>query len=131
VKKTINLLGIIVVSTIICLTQVSCSMFDDYLIPRLKVVNKYDLPITRIDINIISDNNTYDYCNFGELNIKKGKSETFSLESYHNESSNGFYYYSYSAEVIVYFGDMYSYKELCFNSGKTTTATLNVNGILE
>jgi len=130
-KKTVNLLGIIVVSTIICLTQVSCSMFEDKLIPRLKVMNKHDLPITRVDINIISDNDTYDYCDFGELNIKKGKSEIFSLEPYHNESSNKFYYYSYSAEVIVYFGDMYSYKELSFNSGKTTTATLNINGILE
>jgi len=130
-KKTVNLLGIIVVSTIICLTQVSCSMFEDKLIPRLKVVNKHDLPITRVDINIISDNDTYDYCDFGELNINKGKSETFSLETYNNEPNNGFYYYSYSAEVIVYFGDMYSYKELSFKSGKTTTATLNVNGILE
>ena len=130
-KKTINLLRIIVVSTIISLMQVSCSMFEDTLIPRLKVVNKHDLPITRVDINIISDNDTYDYCDFVELNIKNGKSETFSLETYNNGSSNGFYYYSYSAEVIVYFGDKYSYKELSFNSGKTTTATLNVNGILE
>jgi len=105
--------------------------FDEYSTPRLKVVNNYDLPITKVDIKIISENDTYDYCAFGELNIKKGKSETFSLESYNNEPYNGLSFYSYSTEVIVYFGDMYSIKELSFRTGKITTATLNVNGILE
>jgi hypothetical protein len=122
VRKTINLLGIIVVSTIICLTQASCSIFDDYLNPRLRVVNKYNLPITRVSMKIVSDNIVYDENFIRDPIIAKGKSETFSLESYPTP---------YSAEVIVYFGDMYSYKELSFNSGRTTTATLNVNGILE
>jgi len=128
VKKTIKLLEIIVVSTIICLTQASCSMFDDLLIPRLKVVNKYDLPITKVGMKIIIGDFSSKEYTFEELNIPKGKSKTFTLDSYFFFDS---YSAPYSAEVIVYFGDMYSYKELRFNDGRTTTATLNVNGILE
>jgi hypothetical protein len=124
VKKTINLLGIIIVSTILCLMQASCIVFgfedDDDPIPYLKVVNKHDLPITKVDIKSI-DSYRYDYT-FIELNIQKGKSETFPLVS--NNAS-------YSAEVTVYFGDFYSFKELKFVPRKTSTATLNVNGILE
>ena len=63
----------------------------------MKVVNKYDLPITRVYIEFI-DIYRHDYS--FELNIPKGKSETLPLESYHKP---------YNAEVIVYFGDMYSY----------------------
>jgi hypothetical protein len=130
VKKTINLLGIIVVSTILCLTQASCIEFgfeddpEQYSkndsIPYLKVVNKHDLPISKVEIKSI-DNYRYDYT-FSELDIQKGKSETFPLVS--NNAS-------YSAEVIVYFGDKYSYKEIKLVQRRTTTVTLNVNGILE
>jgi len=132
VKKTINLLGIIVVSTIICLTQASCIVIGfeddsnpflkDDSKPYLKVVNKYELPITKVYIDFIENVSSYGSYPFVDLNIPKGKSETLPLEPYHKP---------YSAEIIVYFGDMYSYKELKFNPGKTTTATLNVNGILE
>ena len=127
-KKTIYLLGIIVVSTIICLTQASCSLFDDLSIPRLKVVNKYDLPINRVSMKIIIGDFFSNEYLIGENNILKGKSETFSLDSYTFLDT---YSTPYNAEVIVYFGDLYSYKELRFKTGATTTATLNVNGILE
>jgi len=126
VKKTINLLRIIVVSTIICLTLASCIIFvdpdndqDEEQPSYLKVVNKYDLPIHQVYIKFI-DIYRWDYSFM--FNIPRGKSETFLLEPYSAP---------YSAEVIVFFGDMYSYKELKFTSGATTTATLNVNGILE
>ena len=131
-KKTINLLGIIVILTIICLTQASCIVigleddsnpfFKNNSKPYLKVVNKYDLPITQVGISFIENVSSYGDYFFAELNIQKGKSETLPLEPYNKP---------YSAEVIVYFGDMYSYKELRFDTGATTTATLNVNGILE
>jgi hypothetical protein len=118
-KKSI--IGIIVVSMIICLTQVSCTMAD--VKPYLKVVNKHNLPITGIHItfieNVFPPHNEYGIIN---LNIPKGKSETFSLEHYDRP---------YNAEVFVFFGDLHSYKELRFVTGETTTATLNINGILE
>jgi hypothetical protein len=122
VKKIINLWGIIVVSAILCLTQASCIVFGglDTSRPHLKIVNNYDLPINAVGMNFI-ENVSPDY-SFIDINITKGKSETFPLESYHEP---------YSAEVIVYFGGMYSYKELRFETGVITTATLNVNGILE
>ena len=122
-KKTINLLGIIVVSMIICLTQASCIVFggEDETRSYFKIVNNYDLPITYISISFI-EKISYDGYIFDELNIPKGKSETYSLEPYDKP---------YNAEVNVFFGDMYSIKELRFNPGKTTTATLNEDGILE
>ena len=119
-KKTINLLRIIVVSTIIFITQASCNVNAS--IPYLKVVNKYDLPITVVSIKFIENVSSHGDYPFVDLNIQKGKSETLPLEPYHKP---------YNAEVTVYFGDLYSYKELKFNPGATTTATLNVNGILE
>jgi len=118
VKKTINRGFSIIVSTIICLTQASCIVFED-LNTYLKMENKYDLPITQVGINLIENDFSYIIM---DLNIPKGKSENISLMPYHE---------SYSAEVIVYFGDMYSFNEFGFNKSKTTTATLNVNGILE
>jgi hypothetical protein len=131
-KKTTNFLGIIVVSTIICLTQASCIIigfdddsnpfFKDDSKPYLKVVNNNDLPITMVGIEFIENISSYYGYSFTDLNIPKGKSETFPLEPYHQP---------YNAEVTVYFGDLYSYKELRFETRKTTTATLNVNGILE
>jgi hypothetical protein len=132
VKKTSNLLGIIAVSTILCLTQISCIAFDysnekdyyetenQYAETYLKVVNNHELPITKVDIDFIAGYRYYE--TFTALNIPSEKSETFFLILWDD---------LYSAEVIVYFGDMYSYKELKFNPGRTTTATLNVNGILE
>ena len=131
-KKIISLLGIIVVSTIIYLTQASCIVIGfgdasnpflkDKSKPYLKVVNNYNLPITMVDIEFIENISSYNGYTFTDLNITNGKSETFSLEPYHQP---------YNAEVTVYFGDLYSYKELRFETGKTTTATLNVNSILE
>jgi hypothetical protein len=132
VKKTINLLEIIFVSTIICLTQASCIVFGfdddtnpfskDNSKPYLKVANTHDLPITKVSIKFIERLYYYDEYIFDGLNIPKGKSETLPLETLDKP---------YNAEVIVFFGDMYSYKEFSFNNGKTTTAILNVNGILE
>jgi len=132
VKKTINLLRIIVVSTIICLTQASCIVIGfeddsnpflkDKSKPYLKVVNNHDLPITKVYIDLFENVFTFNGYILEDLNITKGKSETFPLEPYNKP---------YSAEVTVYFGDMYSYKELRFETGATTTATLNINGILE
>jgi hypothetical protein len=128
--KRLNLLGIIVVLTIICLTQASCFIeFDNSnensnkdSKPYLKVVNKYNLPITTVHIEFIENVSSYSGYSFADLNIPKDKSKTFPLEPYNKP---------YNAEVTVYFGDMYSYKELRFDKGVTTTATLNVNGILE
>jgi len=76
---------------------------------------------------IIGDFTSKEYIE--ELNIPKGKSKTYSIDSYFTIPDS--YSAPYSAEVIVYFGDMYSYKELKFVPRKTSTVTLNVNGILE
>ena len=89
----------------------------------MKVVNKHDLPITKASIKFIeSVPYSYDNYTFEGFNIPKGKSETLPLGPLDK---------SYNAEVTVYFGDMYFYKEIKFVPRKTSTVTLNVNGILE
>jgi len=128
-KKTKYFPVIIFVIINVCLIQASCIVIgsDVELKPYLKVVNNYDIPITGVTIQFLDavfshDGEISDSYSIIGLNIPKGKSETFTLEHYHKP---------YNAEVFVFFGDMHSYKEFSFNMGKTATAVLNVDGILE
>jgi len=89
--------------------------------PYLKIVNQYHRPINEITIFKITaaDSRTYNY--FGNLNITKGNSGTFDI--YGNNA--------FEADIKVSFGSEYDIKQVSFSAGKTTTVTLNENGILE
>ena len=93
-----------------------------YKTPSLKVVNKYHLPITEIAIGGATGINAsryYDY--YIKVNIPKGKSNTFELD----------YLDSLEAYIKVSCESEYDIKIVKLTVGKTTTVTLNENGILK
>jgi hypothetical protein len=89
--------------------------------PSLKVVNQYHQPINEITIFEIMVDGSMIYNYYANLNITEGNSKTF--EVYSNNS--------FEADVEVSFESGYDIKATRFTMGKTTTVTLNENGILE
>ena len=90
--------------------------------PSLEIVNQYYQPISEIQIFENTPEVLIIYNHFKKLKITQGKTKVLKLY-YTNES--------FDAEIKVSFGDEYDITSVRFNPGKTTTVTLNENGILE
>jgi len=89
--------------------------------PSLKVVNRYHQPIDVVTVYEATDGGPSIYYHYIELNITKGKSDTFKLD----------YTSSLDAYTKVSYGSEYDVKIVRLTVGNTTTVTLNENGILE
>ena len=106
----------LVLLIIISMSLRGCDIEPDVKEPSLQVENQYHRPIDRVGIiNIPS------YIYYENLNITEGNSEIFETNIKN----------SFEADVIVWFESEYDIKAAGFTPGKTTTVTLNENGILE
>ena len=91
-------------------------------ITNFRIVNQYQQPISEIQMFEISSEGLVHWFYYGNLNITQGDSQVFEL---------GYFLNPFTVDIKVSFDSEYDVKTTRFTSGRTTTLTLNENGILE
>ena len=122
-KSKVSVIFIVIVAfSIITMAFAGCEIdsLDDYV--SFIVVNKYDQAIRRMTIRLLEPGFPVSTYVFDNENYTKGKSKVEYLE----KSKKPF-----NAEVTVWFGDEYDFKDYSFAPGETTVIILNDKGILE
>ena len=121
-KNTIKFVGIAAFAAIIVFSFAACGGDDD-VTAKLKVINNYDNPITKVVVDFWGD-----YYGLNETtNIPAGESKTFTV-SMRKKEDGGYVTLELYASGLY---DGITSASIQIEAGKTTTVTLDEDGYIE